>query len=143
MFYLFIGMFAHGVLAGLLPIPWMVPDLTLVGMVLAIARAPHRWLAYASLAGFGVMCWAIRFPVHVLLSYVIAGGAIRLVATQWDMTDRTVQRVLVGGASLGITLGWMWLDDVWSYAVVAWVLARALMTGLLVPGVRHLRMVSR
>ena len=129
---LVIAMLLHAVLASLLPMPWLVPDLTLLGMVIATARAPHRWLVYAGVAGCGMMLWAARLPAPILLSYVVVGGAVRLAATRWDLADRVVQRVLVGAATLGVSLAWLWLDDVWSCSLVAWVLGRALVTGLLV-----------
>ncbi len=127
------AMLVHGVLASLLPMPWLVPDLTLLGVVIATARAPHRWLIYAGFAGCVMMCWAVRVPGPILLSYVVVGGAIRVTATQWDIADRAVQRVLVGTATLGLSLAWLWVDNVWSFSLVAWAFGRALMTSVLVP----------
>ena len=49
---------------------WWVPDLTLVGLVLAVARTPSRWFLLSVVAGVFTMAWAIRFPKQVFLFYV-------------------------------------------------------------------------
>ena len=128
---------AHAVLARAVPSPWWVPDLTLVGLLLAVAKAPSRWLLLSVVAGLFTMVWAVRFPKQVFLSYVALGWVVQMLGRQWDATDPRVQVGMVGLASALLTLGGLWLDELWSFPLLGLSMVRVAMTLLAVPCVRH------
>ena len=128
----------HVLLAGIIPSSWWVPDVTLVGLILAIARAPRQWLVCPGLAGVLMMAWAVRYPQLILIGYLGLGGAVRLLARQWDTNDLRVQYVTVSSASLLMSLGTLWLDDLWSLPLLGLVGARMLVTTMTLPLIRRL-----
>ena len=129
---------AHAVLARAVPSPWWVPDLTLVGLVLAVARTPSRWLLLSAIAGLFAMGWAVRFPAQIFLSYVAVGAGARLLGRHWDATDLRVQMGLLGLSSVLLNLAGLWLSDLWSFALLGLSLVRMTLTVLAVPCVRLL-----
>ena len=110
---------AHVVLAVSLPSPWLVPDLTLAGMVQAITVRPSRWFIVSVLAALAAMGWAIRFAVPVFAGYWLAGAAVRAVIGQWETPDVRLQCALTGAACACVTFGAVWLDGLWSWRIVA------------------------
>ncbi len=121
---------AHQVLAGLVSSPWWVPDLTLAGLILTVARQPARWVLGASLAGVFISAWAIRFSGPIFLSYVFLGWGVQMLAKHWDVTDRRVQNLVGALASLLMTVGLVWLDGVWSLPIVGLAIVQVAMTTL-------------
>ena len=123
----------HLLLASVLPSPWWVPDVTMAGLVLAIAQRPKRWLVVSVTAGLLTILWAIRFPIQVFCGMVLLGLAAQLVATQWDLADVRVQCWLVGGATLLMSLWVFWLDDALSVRILGWMMIRAALTAFTIP----------
>ena len=130
---------AHVVVAGVVPSPWWTPNLTLVGLVLAIIQTPTRWLTFSGLAGLWMVVWAIRFPVPLLMSYLLLGWVAQLLARHWDTTDLRVQCMMVGVGALLTTLEVLWLDDLWSLPLLGWASVQVIVTVLAVPCARYLR----
>ena len=125
---------AHALAAQLLPSPWWVPDLTLIGVVLSVGRAPERWLVLSGLAGFCTMLWAVRFPIQTAMGAVALGAGMRLLTQRWDVTDRRVASLVVGVASAASTLGTLWMEQVsWSTALLGLAGARVAVTSLSLP----------
>lgn len=120
----------HLFLASLVTSPWWVPDLTLVGLVVTVARAPHRWAVLSGLAGLFMAVWAIRFAQQIFLGYLVTGWAVHALCRQWDLTDRRVQWLVVGIASLAMTFGALWLDGLWSPALMGLAMTRVALTCL-------------
>ena len=129
---------AHALLASAISSPWWVPDLTLAGLVLAVARTPSRWFLLSAVAGLFTMGWAVRFPVQVFLSYVALGWMVQALGRQWDATDPRVQVGLVGLASVLLSAAGLWLDELWSLSLLGLSMIRVALTVLAVPCVRHL-----
>ena len=129
---------AHGFLADLVPSPWWVPDVTLVGLILAIERLPRQWLLFSATAGISMMVWAVRFPQPVFLGYLGFGGVVRLLARQVDANDLRVQCFTAGLASMALSLGALWLDGLWSLPLFGLMSVRVLLTTMTVPFVRRL-----
>ena len=129
---------AHGFLADIIPSPWWVPDVTLVGLVLAIERLPRCWLLFSATAGISMMAWAVRFPQPVFLGYLGFGGVVRLLARQVDANDLRIQCLMAGLASVVLSLGALWLDGLWSLPLLGLMSGRALLTAMTVPLVRRL-----
>ena len=109
---------AHALLARLAPSPWWVPNLTLVGLIVGLAREPRHWVALSGAAGLFTMMWAVRFPQPILLGYLLIGGGVRTLAQHWDLSDARVQALLIGLASAAMTASSLWLDHLWSLALV-------------------------
>ena len=128
---------AHAAMAGLLPSPWWVPDLTLAGLILAISRTPHRWMLLSGMAGLLTVVWVVRFPHVVLVGSLGLGWIVRTLARQWDVTDLRLQCLIVAVASLLTTFGWLWLEGLWSLPLVAFAVVRVLMTSVSVPIIRR------
>ena len=129
---------AHGLLADIVPSPWWVPDVTLVGLVLAIGRLPRHWLLFSATAGISMMAWAVRFPQPVFVGYLGFGGVVRLLARQVDANDLRVQCFTAGLASAALSLGALWLDGLWSFSLLGLASGRVLLTAMAVPLARRL-----
>lgn len=136
-----LGVAAHALLASVIPSPWWVPNLTLVTLVLLVARAPGRWLILSWLAGIFMMVWAVRFPGPVFTGYLLVGWAVQALSKHWDTTDPRAERLMVGLASLCLTVGVLWLESLWSVALVGLAVVQAGLTVLAVPLTR--RVVGR
>ena len=105
---------AQQILVGLVPSPWWVPDLTLVGALHSVIRSPARWLSYSMTGGLLVMAWAVRIPVALCLTYLTMGWVVCLLCRRWDVTDLRVQVLLIGAASLLLSTEALWLEGLWS-----------------------------
>lgn len=128
----------HLMIARWVASPWWVPDLTLIGLTLAIGRAPERWWSFAILAGLITMPWAARFPAQVFLSYLVCGWAVRATGNRWDLADLRVQWV-VTCLAVGLMRLWAcWLENLWSPPVLGLAGLQTVLTGLSVPGLRWL-----
>ena len=108
--------------------PWWAPNLTMVGLVLAVARAPERWLALAAIAALTAMVWAIRFPAAVAGLYLATGWFVRWTAGRWDVSDALVQGALVAASSAAVAFSALWLHGVWSVPLAAAAAAHVLLT---------------
>lgn len=129
---------AHVLLAQVVPWPWWVPNLTLVGVVLGICRAPAKWPMVSALAGLFMLPWAIRFPTQLVLGYLACGWLVRVLATQWDTDEGRIQSALVLVVSSGMTFGVLWLEDLTSLPLIGLALIHVALTTLSVPVMRRL-----
>jgi hypothetical protein len=120
---------AHALLARLIPSPWWVPDLTLIGLVLTVSRQPDRWLLACAIAGLFTAIWAARLAAAALLGALICGALLRLGARRWDATDARVQGAALVVLSALTTLGLLWLERLWSWPLLALAAARVSVTG--------------
>ena len=129
---------AHLSLASLSPSPWWVPDLTLVGLILSVVRAPTRWLTLSGWAGLLTVAWAVRFPGPIFTGYLLIGWGSHMAARQWDAADLRIECLLVAAGSCFLMLGTLWLDDLWSPWLLVLTGFRAALTCGAVPLVHHL-----
>ena len=120
----------HALLARLIPSPWWVLDLTLVGLVMAVSRQPGRWLLICAAAGLFASVWAVRIAWPIVAGALVCGGLVRLAAGRWDLADPRVQGGTVVVLSALTTLGLVWLERLWSWPIAALTVARIAMTGL-------------
>ena len=124
---LLLSMASHLVATQLLP-PWWVPDLTLIGLVVVIIRTPRRWLTYSALAGLFTMCWVARDPVPIGLAYGVVGWVTQLLMQEWDLGDPRLACGVVAAACAAMTLGLLWLEDLWSAVMIGWFMIRVTVT---------------
>ncbi len=128
----------HAVMVQLIPWPWWVPDLTLVGLVLAVVRSPRRWLVLSGIAGLWTVLWAVRFHVPLLVGYLAVGWTAQALGRRWDAADAKVQLVLLGWAAAFMTFGSLWLHDLWSLPLAGLASAHVAMTCAALPLVRRI-----
>ena len=129
---------AHALIAQIVPSPWWVPDLTLVGLIFTVARSPRHWLALSVLAGLFTLAGTVRFPGPIFMSYLVLGWIVQWLAGHWDVTDARVQYFMTGLASLAMTFGALWLDGLWSWPLVGLASVHVALTGFTAMGLRHL-----
>ena len=118
----------HAGLALASPDAWLVPNLTVVGLILAVTGAPEQWLSYSAMAGLCSLVWAVRFPIAVGSGYLAVGWFTRWVTGQWDAADWRVQGVLVAVSGALLTAGSLWLHDLWSLPVSGLALTQLALT---------------
>jgi len=128
----------HGLLVQLVPWGWIVPDLTLIALVVAVGYAPQHWVLLSSLAGLLTTVWTIGMGLPVLLSYVIFGGSLRVLARRWDVTDQRVQRLLASVGCVGLLIAGLGREGAWSVSLAGILGLQGLMAGLAVPLARRL-----
>jgi hypothetical protein len=105
-----------------------VPNLTVVGMVLSVARSPSQWAVLGALAALVPIVWAIRFGGLIAVGCVVAASGVAWVARRWDAVDERVQGALVLFASLAWTAGAVWMDGLWSPAAGSLAIAQTAVT---------------
>lgn len=124
-------------LARLMPSPWWVPDLLAAGLVLAILRVPGWWLMFSAFAAAFTVMWSVRHAAPLFTSWVLAGGAVRLLMDRWHMEEPRAQMVAAGLISLAMMTGAVWMDNVWSFEQAGWMSLRAVLTALMLPLMRQ------
>src|SRR3989338_5877258 len=129
---------AHLARAMISPSPWWVPDLTLVGLILSVGRAPARWLAFSVLAGLLTAVWAVRFPGQLVAGYLLIGWVSQLLSRHWDAADLRIECLYAAAGSLFLMVGMLWLSALWSGRLLAFKLFRAAVTCGAVPLVHHM-----
>ncbi len=137
MMLLVLCLLAQACLARAMASPWWVPDLTVIGLLLAVTRAPHRWLPLSLVAGAATILWTDRFASAILLGSVGFGWVLQALATRWDMNEWRAQSALAALVSLLMALGALWLDNTWSLVLAGLLVARMLLTALAVPVARR------
>ena len=133
---LLVSVLLHLVIATGIGLSWWVPDLTLVGLILAITTTPRQWLIVSAFAGFAMTVWATRYLVATFTVYIVVGWLLCQFERRWDASSINVQCVLALIASLIVTLNWLWLDGLWNLYIIAHALVRAVLTALCLPLVR-------
>ncbi len=118
----------HLALAQLVWASWFVPDLTTVGMVINIGRAPKRWWVWSALAGMLTILWVARMPILIYAVYFGLGALLRFSTGQWNANDARVQSLQVLLAVFSLGLLFCWIDGLWSWTMLAFALARAIVT---------------
>jgi len=132
-----LGLAAHVLLANAFPSPWWVPDLSLVVLVIVVARVPDRWLSLSWLAGVFKMTWAVRFPGQILVSTLFVGWVVQALSRRLDTTDPRTEWLIVGLASLCLTLGALWVEELWTVPLMGLAVVHVSLTVLAVPLARQ------
>ncbi len=135
------GVGAHWILCLLVGSPWWVPDLTLLTVVFVIAASPSRWWLAAGAAGLATVCWAVRFPVVVLLWYGALGVGLKFLSDRWDLADLRVQLLVVGVAETLWIILQVWLQGAGVVPLLGVMVVHVGLTLLMVPAMRGLALV--
>jgi hypothetical protein len=129
-------MLAHALLVRLTASPWLIPDLTLVGLVLSVGAAPVRWLICSVAAGLFAMTWALRWVPQIFLGYLLIGWGLQWLSQRWDAGDVRLQAGYAGGVALTMRIVLLWLDQLWSVPLAGWVIVQTVVTCASLPMVR-------
>ena len=140
---IFVGVSAlfHLALGRWTPSSWLVPDLTITSMVLAILLLPGRPLSPAVVGGLLVMLLTVQHPLAMGAAYLAVGGLMKLGADQWDLTSPPLQQAVVIAAQ-GLLLAVTFILAVpltWETCLLA--ATHLLLTAMCVPLVRALLML--
>lgn len=120
---------AHVIAAQVIPSPWWVPNLTLMGLVLASGRSPRHAGWFGACAGLAAMLWAARAIWLVLLGSLLAGLAIHRLGVHWNLNEPRVQVSLTGLLMAVLMAVTLWLDQAWSVPVVGLAVVQVMVTG--------------
>jgi hypothetical protein len=119
---------AHAAFAMASPDVWMAPNLTVIGLVLSVARSPSHWPAIGVLAALCTMIWAVRFAGVIAAGCLAAAWGVSWVARQWDAADERVQGALVLLASGALSGSALWMHGLWSFALAGVVVMHTALT---------------
>ena len=119
------------------PSAWLVPDLTLVAMTVAILREPDRAIAAMGMAGGCVLVCAFPHAGLTTLSYLGLGGLIAWGARQWDLLDVARQRGVVAASEGLLVILWMIADHLMSVSIIGWAIVRVAVTVACLPVARR------
>lgn len=122
--------------------PWVVPDLILISMILAMAKVPEDPPMSSGLWGAVLaMVATLHEPVAVGLAYLGTAWLVRRLASRLDLADPTIQLMVVGIGEVLLLGVWLMLDSRLCVGVVMLSVVRLGMTVGCVPFMR--RVVAR
>lgn len=102
------GTCAHLLLGRWILSPWLMPDLTFLGMALAVLLIPGRPFSAVLVGGVLVTLMSVERPLLMGLGYAGAGWLVLRSAVIWDVTTPALQRFIIGGGeSLILVLGFI------------------------------------
>lgn len=141
---IFVGVsaFLHVALGRWTPSPWLMPDLTVTSMALAILLLPRRPLSPAVAGGVLVMLMSHHHSLAVGAAYAAVGGLIKLCAGRWDLTSPAFQRLTVIAAQLCLLVVAFLLSVPLTWEVGLLAAGHLLITAMGVPIVRSLLMMA-
>ncbi len=106
----------HLFLAQLVSSAWLIPQLTLVGMISAILQRPRAWLLFSLLSAWVMSFWAIRLGYSFSLLFVLLGFIEQWILQRWELNSVSSRLLLVALTGLSMDLLMVWLEDCWSWA---------------------------
>lgn len=101
------GALLQVVLGCAVPSAWLVPDLILACLAVAVSREAESRVALAVWAALLASLFSARQPAMVAGAYLAAGWGIIYVASLWDLTAVSVQRAAVGFMEACLTAVWI------------------------------------
>ncbi|MBI3319970.1 MAG: hypothetical protein HYZ89_05235 [Candidatus Omnitrophica bacterium] len=133
-----LGVLSHLAIGRWIASPWWVPDLTLLSIVVTMARYPGQAFLPALYGGLLMMLFTVHHAVAVGLSYVGAGVLTKLLATQGDLATPFLQQVIVGVAEIGLLAVALFLNRTASLELLELSGAKVLVTVACIPFMRRL-----
>ena len=132
------GLLLHLAAGRFLPSPWLVPDLTLIGVVLVVARLPGKALGSGMLVAAMMIMGTWRHVWIDTVLYLGAGLLVGSAATRWDVTDRSVQLAMVAGLETSFAVVWLIAGNQISPTALLLVIAKVGATAACLPLARAL-----
>ena len=133
----------HLLVASLVGSPWWVPNLTMVGLVFAVATVPSQWLVLSGVAAVVTTLLTVRMTGLLVSGYLLLGWGLQVLATLWDLTDLRVQCLVVGTASLLIAGGALLVEGPWTPAIVGALCGYLAITCVTIPLLRWVFQAGR
>ena len=115
------------------PLAWLVPDLTLVAMIVTVLRDPSRALAAGGTAGVCALLLSFPHAGMTALGYLGLAGLIAWTAGQWDLLEPARQRGVVAASEAGLWLAWMLSDHLLSWFMLLAAIVRIGLTVACLP----------
>ena len=122
------GTLAHVVLGRWVDSPWLLPDLTLVGICVAASRPSVSLLEVTLVAALLPMLASSGHSWQAGLSYGACAAIWRWAGSRWDLANWRVSVGCVAVLELGLALGWVWRSSAWSWELWAAVPLRVMLT---------------
>ena len=83
----------------LLASPWWMPDLMLAGFLLIVTRGAQHSLWYVlGLIAVLSTVFSVGHPLGTALAYLVAGGLVVWMSSQWDLAQLSLQLAALGAA---------------------------------------------
>ena len=111
---LIIGTLVHFVLGRWVDSPWALPDLTLLGICLALSQSPDSVMDLVLLSGLLPMLIAGRRGWDAGLAYAGAAALWHGIGSRWDLTNRRLSLGSVALVELGLSIWWLCRANTWS-----------------------------
>ena len=127
----------HEFLALSIPFSWAVPNVTLVGLVLAIWQRPARWAWYTCVAAVSVLPWAATAGVPLMVCYSAVGAGLAFLAVRLDLEDQRLQYAVAGVAAAALTFWMQAAKHLSSWPMLGWGLIQVGVTVLALAAVQH------
>ena len=128
--FILLGTVAHVALGRWVDSPWLLPDVTLVGIGLAASRSRASWLELTLVAGLLPMLASSAHGWAVGLSYAGSAAIWRWAGSRWDLADGRLSAACTAMLESGLALWWVWRAEAWSWELWAAVPLRVAMTAL-------------
>ena len=132
------GALSHLVLGRWVVSPWLMPDLMLLTVFLAMVHTPGHPIGPALLGGLVAMLSAVHHPLLVGLAYLGAGWLIKWLAARWDLADGAMPWVAVGVAEGMLIAVWLFLATPVTFRLLLLSGVKVLLTIACLPLVKRL-----
>ncbi len=109
-----VGTLVHFILGRWVDSPWAMPDLTLLGICLALSQSSDSVMDLVLLAGLLPMLTAGTRAWDVGVGYAGAAALWHWATSRWDVTDRRLSLLGIAVLELGLSIWWLSRADAWS-----------------------------
>jgi hypothetical protein len=133
-----LSVIAHVGLGRFVASPWLMPDLTLIGLASVVMARPDAAGLPIALTAALVVPVAGGHPWVVAALYAAGGLAIRRLAAGWDLAGPWVPMVVVALIEAMLIAWWLLLDGFDRLTLAGPALARIVLTAVCLPIVSRL-----
>lgn len=109
------GTLAHVVVGRWVDSPWVLPDLTLVGICMAASHPSASMLDVTLMAGLLPMLASWGEGWEAGLGYAASAAMWRWAGSRWDLANRRLSLGAVAALELGLVVWWLWRSGAWSW----------------------------
>jgi hypothetical protein len=104
--------------------PWLIPDLSLISMVFAMARSGDYTLRPAFFLLVLASATTFNAPSWIGLSYLFAGFLVRYVASHWDFSNVLIRLVSFASIECILVIFWVLSEDLSGIGIIFSSIAR-------------------
>lgn len=132
-FLVAVGVIAHVGLGRMVDPAWLMPDLTLLSIVLAMRQSPNYPMGAALVGGCLTALIAASQAWLAGLAYLGAGGLVRWFAQTWDLSQRSIQLAAIAAAEAFLVCVWLLAAGRLSVGLVLLAIVKVAATSLCMP----------